>query len=57
MTLEINIDIPDINSQRLIIDALQDLFVTLDAVSAEEFAAGGPIMVDGEFVGHYKVKP
>ena len=57
MTLEINIDIPDVNARRLIIDALQDLFVTLDAVSAEEFAEGGPIMVDGEFVGHYKVKP
>jgi hypothetical protein len=57
VTLEINIDIPDINARRLIIDALQDLFVSLDAVSAEEFAAGGPIMVDEKQVGFYKVKP
>jgi hypothetical protein len=56
MTLEINIAVPSINARRLIIDALQDLFVSLDALDAEEFASGGTINVDGKTVGFYKVK-
>jgi hypothetical protein len=57
MTLEIKINIPNINARRLIIDALQDLFVSLDALTAEEFASGGTINVDSKTVGFYKVKP